>query len=158
MQWSGELRTRVSSPARRMGWRIAVDWSPGPAPALAPCVEDVRNLVESERLTQSRDRLWVIFCQEKESLVKRQYQISGRGAAEKFRKWALTNPTPIQLTFPIAEVAELAQTSLGDLLRGVGKGFIETVMEAEVEQIAGKRSAPNPDRSGYRWGSEEGFC
>jgi putative transposase len=90
--------------------------------------------------------------------VKRQYQISGRGAAEKFRKWALTNPTPIQLTFPIAEVAELAQTSLGDLLRGVGKAFIETVMEAEVEQIAGKRSAPNPDRSGYRWGSEEGFC
>jgi hypothetical protein len=27
--------------------------------------EDVRNFVESERLTQSRDRLWEIFCQEK---------------------------------------------------------------------------------------------
>jgi len=38
----------------------------------------------------------------------------------------------------------LTQTSLGDLLRGVGKIFIETVMEAEVEQLAGKRSEPNP--------------
>jgi putative transposase len=108
--------------------------------------------------TQSRDRLWEIFCQEKESLVKRQYQIRGKRAAENFRKWALSTPTPIQLTFPLTEVAELAQTSLGDLLRGVGKLFIETVMETEVEQIAGKRSAPDPNRSVYRWGTEDGFC
>jgi transposase-like protein len=31
-------------------------------------------------------------------------------------------------------------------------------MEAEVEQIAGKRSCPDPDRKAYRWGSEDGFC
>ena len=90
--------------------------------------------------------------------MKRQYQISGRRAAEQFRKWALASPTPIQLTFPIADVAELAQTSLGDLLRGVGKVFIETVMEAEVEQLAGRRSAPDPNREVYRWGTEDGFC
>jgi putative transposase len=90
--------------------------------------------------------------------VKRQYQISGHRAAEQFRKWALSSPTPIQLTFPIAEVAELAQTSLGDLLRGVGKIFIETVMEAEVEELAGKRSVPDPNRMAYRWGTEDGFC
>jgi hypothetical protein len=64
--------------------------------------------------------------------LKRTYQISRRRAAEKFRKGALANPTPFQLTFPLAEIAELAQTSLGDLLRGVGKVFIESVMEAEV--------------------------
>jgi putative transposase len=97
-------------------------------------------------------------AKKKESLVKRQYQISGHRAAEQFRKWALASPTPIQLTFPIAEVAELAQTSLGDLIRGVGKMFIETVMEAEVEQLAGKRSAPDPHRLAYRWGTEDGFC
>jgi transposase-like protein len=79
-------------------------------------------------------------------------------AAEKFRKFALANPTPIQLTFPLAEIAELAQTSLGDLLRGVGKAFIESVMEAEVEQLAGKRSQPDPQRNIYRWGIEEGYC
>ncbi len=90
--------------------------------------------------------------------LKRTYQISRRRAAEKFRKFALANPTPIQLTFPLADVAELAQTSLGDLLRGVGRTFIDSVMEAEVEQIAGKRSQPNPQRNIYRWGIEEGYC
>jgi len=90
--------------------------------------------------------------------LKKPYQISRRVAAEKFRKFALTSPVPIQLTFPIAEVVELAETSLGNLLRSVGKMFIETVMEAEVEHLVGKRSEPNPDRSTYRWGSEDGFC
>jgi putative transposase len=90
--------------------------------------------------------------------LKKTYQISRRRAAEKFRKLALANPTPIQLTFPLAEVAELAQASLGDLLRGVGKVFIETVMEAEVEQLAGKRSQPDPRRNIYRWGTENGYC
>jgi len=90
--------------------------------------------------------------------MKKTYQISRRRAVEKFRKFALTHPTPIQLTFPIADVAELAQASLGDLLRGVGKVFIESVMEAEVEQLAGKRSQPNPQRNIYRWGIEDGYC
>lgn len=90
--------------------------------------------------------------------MKKPYQISRRCAAEKFRKFALSSPTPLQLTFPLADVAELAQASLGDLLRGVGKIFIESVMEAEVEQLAGRRSEPNPARAVYRWGSEDGFC
>jgi putative transposase len=90
--------------------------------------------------------------------LKRTYQISRRQAAEKFRKYALANPTPIQLTFPLAEIAELAQTSIGDLLRAVGRSFIESVMEAEVEELAGKRSQPNSSRTAYRWGKEEGFC
>lgn len=90
--------------------------------------------------------------------MKKPYQISRRRAAEKFREFALTNPTPIQLTFPLAEIAELAQASLGDLLRGVGKVFIESVMEAEVEQLAGKRSQPNPQRNIFRWGIEDGYC
>ena len=51
--------------------------------AISHVGEDVRKFVESERLTPSRDRLWEIFCQEKrESLVKKQYQISSRRAAE----------------------------------------------------------------------------
>ncbi len=90
--------------------------------------------------------------------MKRRYQISRRRAAENFRKLALAKPTPIQLTFPLAEIADLAQTSLGDLLRGVGRAFIEAVMESEVEELAGKRSQPNPHRKIYRWGSEEGYC
>ena len=90
--------------------------------------------------------------------MKKTYQISRRRAAEKFRNFALTNPVPVQLTFPMTEMLELAQTSLGDLLRGVGKVFIESVMEAEVEQLAGKRSQPDPQRNIYRWGIEDGYC
>jgi len=90
--------------------------------------------------------------------VKKQYQISRKRAAERFQSWAASNQVPIQLKFPTAEIAELAGSSLGDLLRAVGKLFIETVMETEVEQVVGARSKPNGDRSAYRWGSEMGFC
>jgi putative transposase len=90
--------------------------------------------------------------------VKKRYQISKRRAAESFRDWAATNRKPIQLTFPTQSIAELSQRSLGDLLRSVGKLFIETVMESEVEQVVGQRSQPNQNRGAYRWGSESGFC
>jgi putative transposase len=90
--------------------------------------------------------------------VKKQYQISRRRAAEKFQAWAAVNEVPIQLTFPTAGVVELAQQSLGDLLRAVGKVFIEAVMETEVQELVGQRSQPNAERKAYRWGRESGFC
>jgi putative transposase len=90
--------------------------------------------------------------------MKKQYQISKRRAAERFEQWAKSNPIPIQLTFPTAGIAELAQHSLGDLLRSVGKIFISEVMESEVRELAGSRSQPDPERGAYRWGSEAGFC
>ena len=90
--------------------------------------------------------------------MKRQYQISKRRAAEQFKGWAQNHETPIQLTFPTADIAELAQQSLGDLLRAVGKVFIESVMDSEVEQLVGKRSQRKVGRQAYRWGTESGFC
>ena len=90
--------------------------------------------------------------------MKRQYQISKRRAAQQFEQWAKDNPVPIQLTFPTAGIAELAQHSLGDLVRSVGKIFIETVMESEVASLVGIRSQPNADRDAYRWGTETGYC
>jgi hypothetical protein len=39
-----------------------------------------------------------------------------RRAAEQSEQWAKSNPVPIQLSFPTAGIAELAQHSLGDLL------------------------------------------
>lgn len=90
--------------------------------------------------------------------MKKQYQIKKARAAERFEQWAKNNPVPIQLTIPTAGIAELAQHSLGDLLRTVGKIFIETVMESEVQELAGERSQPNAERGAYRWGSEAGFC
>jgi putative transposase len=90
--------------------------------------------------------------------VKKQYQISKRSAAERFEQWAKSNPIPIQLTFPTSGIAELAQHSLGDLLRAVGKIFIENVMESEVRELAGARSERDGDRNAYRWGKEAGYC
>lgn len=90
--------------------------------------------------------------------MKKQYQISKRRAAERFEQWAKSNPIPVQLTFPTAGIAELAQSSLGDLLRSVGRIFIENVMESEVKELAGERSKRNSRRGVYRWGSESGFC
>ena len=90
--------------------------------------------------------------------MRKQYQISKRRAAEKFQNWAATNTVPIQLTFPTAGIVELAQQSLGDLIRAVGKTFIETVMEAEVQGLVGQRSQPNFNREAYRWGTESGYC
>lgn len=90
--------------------------------------------------------------------MKKQYQIRKGRAAEQFEQWAKSNPVPIQLTIPTAGIAELAQHSLGDLLRSVGKMFIETVMESEVQELVGVRSQPNGERGAYRWGSEAGFC
>jgi hypothetical protein len=42
-------------------------------------------------------------------------------------------------------------------LRHVGKLFVENVLEAEVEQVAGERSQPDPKRAAYRWGTERGY-
>ena len=90
--------------------------------------------------------------------MKKRYQISKRRAAESFRDWAATNQKPIQLTFPTQGMAELAERSLGDLLRSVGKLFIETVLDNEVEEVVGQRGKLNRNRRAYRWGTESGFC
>lgn len=90
--------------------------------------------------------------------MKKRYQITKLRAAQQFQRWASANPNPIQFAFPTTEIVELAHRSLGELLRSVGKVFIQTVMEAEVEELVGKRSRPDAGRGAYRWGTEEGFC
>jgi putative transposase len=89
--------------------------------------------------------------------VKKSYQIQTQRAVEQFNQWASGDIDPIQLTFPTAEIVSLAQQGLGELLRHVGKLFIQNVLESEVEQIAGKRSQPESSRTAYRWGSERGY-
>jgi len=90
--------------------------------------------------------------------LKRTYQISRRRAVESFRKFALSNPVPLQLSFPLPEMIELAETSVGDLVRAIGKMFMENAMEAEATHVAGPRSMPNPSRHAVRWGEEAGYC
>ena len=64
----------------------------------------------------------------------------------------------VQVALPMAEVLTSIEQGLGELVRKVGRLFIESVLEAEVEQIAGPRSRRAQSRQAYRWGVEQGSC
>ena len=64
----------------------------------------------------------------------------------------------VQISLPLAEVLSSLEQGLGELVRKVGRMFIESVLESEVEQIAGVRSQRAPTRQAYRWGVEQGSC
>ena len=90
--------------------------------------------------------------------MKQQYQSTTAEAVNQFRDWAAQGAGPIQLQFPAPDIVRLAEQGLGELLRQLGKMFIEEVLEAEAGQIVGERSKPAADRQAYRWGSEQGYC
>jgi transposase-like protein len=58
----------------------------------------------------------------------------------------------------MAEVLAYLEQGLGELIRKVGRMFIESVLEAEVEQLIGPRSRRHGGRHAYRWGIEQGYC
>ena len=64
----------------------------------------------------------------------------------------------VQICLPMAEVLTSLEQGLGELVRKVGRLFIESVLESEVEQIAGPRSCRRQSRQAYRWGVEKGSC
>ena len=90
--------------------------------------------------------------------MKPRYQKEAAKAAEQFQDWAKQSKRPIQLMFPILEMIELAKQGLGELVRHLGKMFIEEVLEVEAEHLAGPRSKPITERGAYRWGREQGYC
>jgi len=77
---------------------------------------------------------------------------------KKFEDWAQGNREPIQLQFGTPDMLEMAKQGLGELLRHLGKLFIEQVLETEAAGIAGPRSKAQAERSAYRWGREKGYC
>lgn len=84
--------------------------------------------------------------------MKEDYQIEERPAEKREGK------VPIQITLPMAEVLAYLEHGLGELVRKVGKLFIESVLESEVEQLMGPRLQRNSGRRAYRWGTEQGYC
>ena len=64
----------------------------------------------------------------------------------------------VQISLPMAEVLTSPEQGLGELVRKVGRMFIESVLESEVEQVAGPRSWRRQTRQAYRWGVEQGSC
>ncbi|HEY1951151.1 MAG TPA: IS256 family transposase [Bryobacteraceae bacterium] len=90
--------------------------------------------------------------------MKARYQKEAVQAAEKYQAWAQQSKESIQLKFPAPEMIELMKQGLGELVRQLGKMFIEEVLESEAEQLAGPRSKPAAKRHAYRWGQEQGYC
>ncbi len=76
--------------------------------------------------------------------MKKEYQ---KREAEKG-----TAPEPdraVQVCLPMAEVLTSLEQGLGELVRKVGRMFIESVLESEVEQLAGPRSRRVQSRQAY---------
>ncbi len=90
--------------------------------------------------------------------MKTRYQKEAGQAAEKFQDWAKQSKEPIQVQFPAPDMIELAKQGLGELVRQLGKMFIEEVLESEATQITGPKSKPLAKREAYRWGREKGYC
>lgn len=90
--------------------------------------------------------------------MKTRYQKEAAKAQEKFQDWAKQNQEPIQVQFSTPDMMELAKQGLGELVRQLGKMFIEEVLESEAAQIAGPKSKPQVGREAYRWGREKGYC
>ena len=90
--------------------------------------------------------------------MKARYQKEAGKAAQKFETWARQSAQPIQVEFSSADMLELVKEGLGQLVRQLGKLFIEEVLESEAEQIVGPRSKPLAKRGAYRWGREAGYC
>lgn len=90
--------------------------------------------------------------------MKQQYQKDSSAAVERLQQWSRQDEKPIEVSLSRTEMMELAEQGLGELLRRIGKLFMESVMEAEVEDLVGVRSKPNPERDAFRWGNEQGYC
>lgn len=90
--------------------------------------------------------------------MKEEYQIEKQAVGAAIAEQPEQSELPVQIALPLAEVLSSLEQGLGELLRKVGRLFIESVLETEAEQLAGPRSCRSLQRRIYRWGSERGYC
>lgn len=72
--------------------------------------------------------------------MKEEYQNEEQAAASRQEGEPQGSELPVQIALPMKEVLNCLEQGLGELLRKVGRLFIESVLESEAEQIAGPRS------------------
>ena len=90
--------------------------------------------------------------------MKKRYQIDNQRAVQKFRRLAAEENPTIQMTLPMAGIVGMLQEGVGNLMREAGLLLMTGIMEEEVRQVVGERSAPNAERQANRWGKEQGYC
>lgn len=78
--------------------------------------------------------------------MKEEYQIEKQAAGAAIAEQPEQSELPVQIALPLAEVLSSLEQGLGELLRKVGRLFIESVLETEAEQLAGPRSCRSLQR------------
>lgn len=90
--------------------------------------------------------------------MKRPYQIEAQRAVKQLAEMATDGNPSVQMILPLAEMMGWLRKGVGELVRQAGLQLMDLMMQAEVEELVGKRSQRQPDRAANRWGSERGYC
>ena len=90
--------------------------------------------------------------------MKKPYQIESQRAVKRLAEMAEEGNPAIQLVLPLAEMVGWLHKGVGELIRQAGLQVMGLLMEAEVQELVGERSRPQPDRTASRWGKERGYC
>jgi len=90
--------------------------------------------------------------------LERPYQIEDRRAMQRFEAALGSRQEAVQLVLPAVEIVTAMRAGVGELIRRAGLELMCLLMEREVEELVGKRSAPSKQRTAYRWGKDDGWC
>jgi transposase-like protein len=90
--------------------------------------------------------------------MKKPYQIEAQRAVKQFAEMAADGNPSVQMMLPLAEMMGWLKKGVGELVRQAGLQLMDLMMQAEVEELVGKRSQRQESRTANRWGSERGYC
>lgn len=90
--------------------------------------------------------------------MKKPYQIEAQRAVKQLEAMAADGNLAVQMVLPMAEMVGWLRKGVGELIRQAGLQLMDLMMQAEVEELAGKRSQRQAGRTATRWGSERGYC
>jgi hypothetical protein len=78
--------------------------------------------------------------------MKKPYQIEGQRAVRQLEAMAAEGDSAVQMVLPMAEMVGWLRKGVGELIRQAGLQLMELLMQAEVEELAGKRSQRQTNR------------
>jgi transposase-like protein len=111
---------------------------------------------ESDGSPPRSESFWVIFtANEKESRMKRTYQIDERKAIQRFRSHLTNDPGNIQLVLPLADIASRLRNGVDHMLFEAELQLLQLIMEDEVSWLTGARYQRR-DGGVDRWGAARG--
>jgi putative transposase len=90
--------------------------------------------------------------------MNKPYQIEAQRAVKQFEAIAADGNPAVQMVLPLAEMVGWLRQGVGELIRQAGLQLMELLMQEEVRELAGERSARQPERAASRWGNELGYC